>query len=349
MRKNARFWRNVTLIALAHVVLIIGLVYWSRHPKRSRATSIVWMGGAPGDSAAAPAEPTATKLAEASIPPVEVTPEPRVEEEVKEEEKEKETEKDRPILTAAKSEIQMPSPKPTTTPTPKPKPKPKPTPTPKKKETPRPKRKAKPKEKSKPKSKPKPKKKSTPKPKKKSHSKKLLAKATPKPTPKAKKTAKKTKESEEISAAESEKRRIAKEALGKSDSTGEHVRKAVAANAGNGNGTSSGAGGHAGGGTIESQFGWYGSMLHDRLYSEWVQPIAVASSGEKFSVLAKLRIEKDGRVSSFEIVKSSGNEVVDKSVSEVAQRVTQVDPLPPGLGEGDHYDVKINFELNSEQ
>jgi hypothetical protein len=41
--------------------------------------------------------------------------------------------------------------------------------------------------------------------------------------------------------------------------------------------------------------------------------------------------------------------VVDESVATIAKRVTQVDPLPAGLGNGDHYDVKINFELNSEQ
>ncbi len=74
-----------------------------------------------------------------------------------------------------------------------------------------------------------------------------------------------------------------------------------------------------------------------------------ASSGEKFHVLVKLRIEKDGRVSNFEIVKPSGNATVDESVAAVAKHVTQVDPLPAGLGSGDRYDVKINFELNSEQ
>jgi len=36
-------------------------------------------------------------------------------------------------------------------------------------------------------------------------------------------------------------------------------------------------------------------------------------------------------------------------VAAVAKHVTQVDPLPAGLGSGDHYDVKINFQLNSEQ
>ena len=89
-------------------------------------------------------------------------------------------------------------------------------------------------------------------------------------------------------------------------------------------------------------------MLHDRFYSEWAQPTSVADTGGKNSVLVKLRIEKDGRVSSFEIVRSSGNAELDDSVKALANRVSHVEPLPDGLGKGDHYDVKINFELNSE-
>ena len=50
----------------------------------------------------------------------------------------------------------------------------------------------------------------------------------------------------------------------------------------------------------------------------------------------------------FEIVRPSGDATVDQSINAVAKRVTQVDALPPGLGSGDHYDVKISFELNSE-
>ena len=90
-------------------------------------------------------------------------------------------------------------------------------------------------------------------------------------------------------------------------------------------------------------------MLHDRFYSEWVQPTTTVTSGAKISTLVKIRIEKDGRVSNFEIIKPSENVVVDESVATIARRVTQVDPLPAGLGSGDHYDVKINFELKSEQ
>jgi TonB family protein len=89
-------------------------------------------------------------------------------------------------------------------------------------------------------------------------------------------------------------------------------------------------------------------MLHDRFYSEWVQPTTVANTEAKNSVLVKLRIEKDGRVSNFEVIRPSGNAELDDSVNALANRVSHVEPLPDGLGKGDHYDVKINFELNSE-
>lgn len=86
-------------------------------------------------------------------------------------------------------------------------------------------------------------------------------------------------------------------------------------------------------------------MLHDRFYSEWVQPGNISNGSGANSVLVKLRIEKDGRVSTFDIVRPSGNAAIDESVRAAAKRVTQVDPLPSGLGNGDHYDVKIKFEL----
>jgi len=90
-------------------------------------------------------------------------------------------------------------------------------------------------------------------------------------------------------------------------------------------------------------------MLHDRFYGAWIQPTTNVASGNKISTLVQVRIEKDGRVSNFEIIKPSENVVVNESVAAIAKRVTQVDPLPAGLGTGDHYDLKINFELNSEE
>ena len=175
----------------------------------------------------------------------------------------------------------------------------------------------------------------------------VMAKASPKPSPTAKPSPEK-KESEEGDT-EAEKTEIAKALPAKDDSSAKEPKKSPATQTGSGKGTAPGSGsGRASGAGPESQFGWYGSMLHDRFYSEWVQPTTLATAGSKNSVLAKLRIEKDGRVSSFEIVRPSGNSDLDESVKALANRVSRVEPLPDGLGKGDHYDVKINFELNSE-
>ena len=62
MAKTSRFWRNVFLIALAHVALIAGLIRWSLAARASsNPESIVWLGGgrdfAAGESANEPPSP----------------------------------------------------------------------------------------------------------------------------------------------------------------------------------------------------------------------------------------------------------------------------------------------------
>ena len=89
-------------------------------------------------------------------------------------------------------------------------------------------------------------------------------------------------------------------------------------------------------------------MLHDRFYRAWNQPQTVVASGVKLSAVARIRIEKDGRISNFKLVRPSGNVLVDDSVQSAGKRVTQVDALPAGMGSGGHYDLNINFALNSE-
>ena len=126
------------------------------------------------------------------------------------------------------------------------------------------------------------------------------------------------------------------------------AKKEPASQSGNGQNGSTDKAGSASGGSSASEFGWYGNMLHDRFYSAWIQPTTKVPSGEKISTLVKVRIEKDGRVSKFEIIKPSENPAVNESVRVVAKQVTQVDAPPTGLIKGDHYDVKINFELNTE-
>lgn len=114
------------------------------------------------------------------------------------------------------------------------------------------------------------------------------------------------------------------------------------------NAVSPGSGGQGSGPGGVSQVKSYSRMLHDRFYKEWVQPTSVVAAGTKMSALVRIRIEKDGRVTGFNIVRPSGNVLVDDSVAAVGRRVTQVDPLPAGLS-GSHYEVKMNFELTLAQ
>jgi len=293
--RDIRFWRNITLIALAHVALIAGLIRWSVAARAStNAESIVWLAGAE-DLAAGQSENGEAPLVQREAHPVQ--PKPL---------KDEQAEEEKPPVTAAESEIELPSPTP--------KPTPKPTSTPKLSATPTPKPKANPKVIPKPTSK-----------------KILLAKASPKPLPKTKPTSTKSREKSE----KSEKSLTAK--------TG------AASQSGSGKTGSTAKGGSAGGGRSASEFGWYGNMLHDRFYSAWIQPTTSVPSGSKISTLVRVRIEKDGRVSKFEIIKPSENVVVNESVEAIAKRVTEVDPPPDGLGNGDHYDVKINFELSTDR
>jgi protein TonB len=287
---SGRFWVNVVLIALAHIVLIAGLIRWSAAAKASsNPESIVWLGGA-GDLSADESEK------QKSQPPPTATESSQTEKE--------EVADERPAVTTAKSEIELPSatPKPTATATPA---KPRPTPA------------------SPPKITPKPIPKPTPK-------KSLVAKASPKPSAKPKSSPAKAN-------AKSEKKD--KITLAKKDSAPRN---------GSGQSGSTGKAGRASGGSSASEFGWYGNMLHDRFYSAWIQPTMKVPSGQKISTLVNVRIEKDGRVSKFEIAKPSENATVNESVAAVAKQISQVDAPPTGLIKGDHYDVKINFELNTE-
>jgi TonB family protein len=292
---SGRFWRNVVLIALAHVALIAGLIRWSVAARpSSNPESIVWLGGA-GDLAAGESENQESPSSKQ--PPTDTESSGSERDEVADE---------KPVVTTAKSEIELPSatPKPTATATPQPNPS----------------------------ATPAPRAKTTPKPIAKPTSKKtVVAKASPKPAAKPKSSPTKAN-------AKSEKKD--KITLAKKDSASQSER---------GQSGSTSKAGSASGGSSGSEFGWYGNMLHDRFYSAWIQPTTNVPSGTKISTLVNVRIERDGRVSKFEIAKPSENATVNESVAAVAKQISHVDPPPTGLIKGDHYDVKINFELNTEE
>jgi TonB family protein len=300
MPRDTRFWRNVAIIALAHVALLVAFVRWSGSGQKAAAHNVVWMSG----GGSGPTEKTArSRSAVPSPTPVlDETPVPQPDEE------------EPTALAPVKSDIELPSATPSATATPRETATPRPTA--KTTVTPRPK--------------PSPSATAKPTPKK-----IIVAKSTPKPKPRASATPPPQSDNDDDeSAAEAVKNALA---------------KATAANGGGGKSGSGGGGTHGPGAGRGSELAWYGNMLHDRFHNEWVQPTSVVATGAKMSALVKLRIEKDGRVSQFEIVKPSGNVVVDESVAAVGKRVTRVEPLPSGLGSGEFYEVKINFELNPEQ
>src|SRR6266567_852983 len=248
MPKDARFWRNVTLISLAHIVLIAGLIRWSVEARNSpNAQTIVWLGDVGGASAAT--DPTTAESPPAKLS---LSPEPSLQ-------KADQPKGEEPLLTAAKSEIELPTLTPIATATPKPAPSPTPKPTPKKivlaKATPASLREA------------------------------AAGGASPKPSAKAKPSPMKSAEKKEQTAANPEKKKS-----GKPDS----AKNGSPTQTGTGKIGSAGKGGHAGGGSSASEFGWYGNMLHDRFYSAWIQPTTTVASGAKISTLVKVRIEKDG-------------------------------------------------------
>jgi outer membrane biosynthesis protein TonB len=117
MSRDARFWRNVTIIAVVHVALLVALIRWSRSPQKSITRDITWMNAGAGDAGSTIAAPAASSAAATEPTPeeesVKPTPEPSKEERVEEE---------KPILTSVPSDIQLPTstPKPTPSATPTP-------------------------------------------------------------------------------------------------------------------------------------------------------------------------------------------------------------------------------------
>ena len=286
MPRDARFWRNVTIIAVAHIAVVIALVCWNYEKGKPRLESIVWL----SSEAVARTQPAM----EAAVPAKADTPRAKPEEQ-----------DDPPVPASTKSDIQLPviTPSPSPVPTPPPKPSITPTPKPSVKPTAKPIPSSKPKKTAEP-------------------------KATPKPSPKKSSTPPEPKKTP----GETKKESV----------------KIAPANADGEDSQNSGAPG-ASGPARSSEFGWYGKMLHDRFFREWIQPTTSVAVGAKMSALVRIRIEKDGRISKFTIVRPSGNVVVDESVAALAKKVTQVDPLPAGLGGGAFYEVNINFELNPEE
>ncbi|MGB8166049.1 MAG: TonB family protein [Chthoniobacteraceae bacterium] len=119
---------------------------------------------------------------------------------------------------------------------------------------------------------------------------------------------------------------------------------------GNGVGTGNGKGpAKKGDGEGLTQYGWYFGMIKDRFDARWEQPTNIERNGTAVVTTLKFRISKDGLISEREIAKSSGYPQMDESVLAAAAKVQQVDPLPTGLGNGEFFEVNVEFKLEQAQ
>ena len=91
-----------------------------------------------------------------------------------------------------------------------------------------------------------------------------------------------------------------------------------------------------------SDFGEYAGHLRDKYYAVWIPPSV--PDAQSLVVTLKIRVKRDGTVLGQELVKSSGNSLMDGSVMAAAQQVTTIPPLPDGFGRGDVVDIPINFK-----
>jgi len=90
-------------------------------------------------------------------------------------------------------------------------------------------------------------------------------------------------------------------------------------------------------------FGWYFAQVKQAMYEAWIQPSGVsAAAGHVVQVL--IRVERDGTVSHRQIVKPSGNPLMDDSVQRAIESVRKLRPLPDQY-RGLYRDITIEFEL----
>ncbi|HYR58021.1 MAG TPA: TonB family protein [Chthoniobacteraceae bacterium] len=324
MADDSTFKRRLIVVALLHVIAIGVFFFAGQWPRKTSDKEVIaWIDGSIGGGEtpgtpeireaanASSAEPSAPELIKA---PPEIIPEPPPP----------------PVERQAPSEIVTATPPPATplpaTPKSTPKSTPKPTPVSPKPDTPKP----------------------TPKPK-----------PSPTPTPKPKPSPKpgaddadeipkpKSTPSDKPKGTPSDKPKTTPGAA-KTGSGSDAAKQAFNSTKTGGNGPGSGNGkgpAKSGDGEGLSKFGWYFAMLKDRFTSRWDQPTNIERNGSDVTATLKVRISKDGVISNREIVQSSGFPQMDESVLRAAEKVVQTDPLPAGLGNGEFFEVNVQFKL----
>jgi len=118
-------------------------------------------------------------------------------------------------------------------------------------------------------------------------------------------------------------------------------RSSSGRNLGSGFGSGSGSGG--GGGGSDSPVAWYYAMVKQIMYEAWQQPSGLANAGNPTASVT-IRVKRDGTISDWQMLRPSGNALMDDSVKRAVQAVKRLKPLPPQFI-GPSQDITIQFEL----
>lgn len=306
-RERREFWQTASFVVAAHAFVLIVCAIAAKFQSKPKIEQIQWLDGGTmggGDLGAAPAPPPEPEPPTPIPEPPDPVPEPPPPPPAPEPTSELAV----PKATPPPATPEPATPKPAT---PKPTtPKPStPTPKPKPKTTPKPTPKASPKAT--------PKKAASPKPS-----------ASPKASPKA-------------GASASPKPAAKADGDGNGESPGAE-KTGSGKGAGVGEGKGKGTAGNGPGAGKPSDFGWYFASLRDHYYAVWAPPSVPDAAS--LVVTLRIRVKRDGTVLGHELVKSSGNSLMDGSVLAAAEQVTKIDPLPPGLGKEDIVEIPVNFK-----
>ena len=90
----------------------------------------------------------------------------------------------------------------------------------------------------------------------------------------------------------------------------------------------------------------YYNHVHERMYRVWSQPTSL-SANAGISAEVMIRVQRDGTIVKRDMVRSSGNPLMDESVMKAVQSVAQLNPLPAQCP-GSSKDIRILFELTRE-
>lgn len=83
----------------------------------------------------------------------------------------------------------------------------------------------------------------------------------------------------------------------------------------------------------------------DGFKKNWLPPDATNLTADQRAVPLQVAINREGRVVSFKLLRSSGSEAMDSSVKKAADKLHKIDrALPPGYP-GERYEVQINFHV----